>query len=61
MAQQVKALLASGGDTGDMSSIPGLRRSPEEEMQPTPGFLLGKSMDRRAGWFIVHGVAKCWT
>ena len=61
MAQQVKALLASGGDTGDMSSIPGLRRSPEEEMQPTPGFLLGKSMDRRAGWVIVHGVAKCWT
>ena len=48
MAHQVKTLPASGGDAGDRSSIPGLRRSPEEEMQPTPGFLLGKSHGQRS-------------
>ena len=29
--------------------------------QPTPVFLSGKSMERRALWATVHGVAKSWT
>ena len=32
MAQQVKNLPANAGDTGDVGSIPGSGRSPEEEM-----------------------------
>ena len=33
----------------------------EKQMQPTPVFLLGKSMDREAWQAIVHGVAKSRT
>ena len=48
------------GNAGDMSSIPGLGRSPGEG-QPTPGFLLGKPLDREAWWAALHRVAKSWT
>ena len=48
------------GNAGDMSLIPGLGRSPGEG-QPTPGFLLGKPLDREAWWATVHRVAKSWT
>ena len=56
---QVKKPPASVGDTG---SIPGLRRSPEEENgNPLQRSCLGHSVDRGAGWPAVHGVTKSWT
>ena len=49
-------------NTGDMGSIPGLGRSPEEgNGNPLQYSCLGKPMDRRAWWAIVHGVTKSWT
>ena len=47
-------------NAGDMSSIPGLGRLLGEG-QPTPVFLLGKSLDREAWWATVHRVAKSRT
>ena len=38
----VKNVSANAGDTRDAGSIPGLERSPGEEMQPTPVFLPGE-------------------
>ena len=35
-------------NAGDLGSIPGLGRSPEEEMAPTPVFLPGKSHGQRS-------------
>ena len=35
-------------NAGDLGSIPGLGRSPEEEMAPTPVFLPGKSHVQRS-------------
>ena len=49
MAQQVKNLPASAGDTGDAGSIPGSGRSPgEAEWQSVPVFLPG-NMDGEPG------------
>ena len=61
MAQQVKNLPASAGDTGDAGSIPGSGRSPgEAEWQPVPVFLPG-NMDGGAWRATVHRVKKSWT
>ena len=47
----------SAGNTGDLSSVPALGRSPGEgEGYPLQSSALEKSMDCR-----VHGVAKSWT
>ena len=47
----------SACNAGDLSSIPELGRSPEEEKgYPLQYFALENSMD-----CIVHGVAKSWT
>ena len=46
---------------GDMDSIPGLGRSPEENGNPLQDSSLGNPMNRRAWWAAVHGVAKTWT
>ena len=44
---------------GDLGLIPGLRRSPEEgNGNPFHHPCLGNSMDRRAWWATVHGIAK---
>ena len=55
----VKKLLENAGDLG---SIPGLGRSPEEgNGNPLQYFCLENSMDRGAWRATVHGVAKSWT
>ena len=52
----VKNLPASAGD---MSSIPGLGRSPGGgNGNPFQYFCLGYPMDRGAWWATVHGVSK---
>ena len=52
----VKNLLA---DVGDMASIPGSGRSPEEGNGNSLQYsCLGNPMDRGAWWATVHGVAK---
>ena len=49
-------------DTGDVGSIPGLRRSPREGIgYPLQYSCLENPMDRRAWWAAVHGVAKSRT
>ena len=40
----VKNLPANAGDTGDMGSIPGLGRFPEQEMTTYSGILAWKSL-----------------
>ena len=45
---------------GYAGAIPGSGRSLGEG-QPTPMFLLGKSLDREAWWATVHRVAKSQT
>ena len=46
-------------NAGDVSSIPGSRRSPGEgNGNPLHCSHLGNPMDRGAWWVIVHGVAK---
>ena len=49
-------------NAGDLGSIPGSGISPEEgngnSLQES---CLKNSMDRRAWWATVHGVAKSWT
>ena len=58
----VKNSPVNAGDTRDMGWIPGLRRCPEEGNDTLlKYFCLGNSMDRRAWWATVHGVAKSWT
>ena len=55
----VKNLPAYAGDRGDVDSIPGLGRSPEERSgYPLQYSCLGNSMDRVAWWATVHGVTK---
>ena len=62
VALVVKNLLANAGDIRDEDSIPGLGRSPEEEMSTHSSILTGRvSMDRGAWRAIVHRVAKSWT
>ena len=55
----VKNLLASAEDTGDVGSISGLRRSPGvgngNQLQYS---CLENSMDRRAWWSAIRGVAE---
>ena len=49
-------------NAGDMGSIPGLRRSPEEGNGNRLHYSCRDNpMDRRAWGAIVHGVAKSWT
>ena len=52
----------NAGTTGDLGSIPGLRRSlGEGNGNPLQHYCLGNPMDRGAWQAIVHGVAKTWT
>ena len=47
---------------GDMGSIPGLERSPEEgHGNPLQYSCLENPMDRGAWWATVHRVAECGT
>ena len=58
----VKDPFASAGDTRDMDLIPGLGRSPGEGYgNPLQYSCLGNTMDRRAWWATVPGVAKSQT
>ena len=58
----VKNLLANAGDAGDMVSIPGLGRFPEEgNGNPLQYSCLENSMNRGAWKAVVHGVAKSQT
>ena len=62
VTQVVKNPPASGGDTGDTGSIPGLGRSPGEgNGNPLQYSFLEKPMDRGAWWATVHEVAKSQT
>ena len=55
----VKNLPANAGDTGDVDSIPGSRRSPEGgKGNPLQDSCLENFMDRGAWWATVHGVPK---
>ena len=52
----------SAWNAGDPGLISGLRRSPgEENGYPVQYSCLENSMDRKAWWATVHGVAKSWT
>ena len=58
----VKNPPASAGDTRDVGSIPGLRRSSGEgNGYPLQYSCLGNPMDREAWWARVHRVTKNWT
>ena len=58
----VKNLPAKAGDLRDLCSIPGSGRSPEEwNDSPLQYSYLESSMDRRAWWATVHGIAKSQT
>ena len=58
----VKNLPANGGDTGDMSSIPGSGRSPGEgNGNPLLYSCLGHPRDRGAEQVTVHGASKSQT
>ena len=62
VAQMVKNLPANAGDAGDMSSVPGLDRSPREGNGNSLQYsCLGNPMDRGAWWANIHKVAKTWT
>ena len=53
---------ASACNAGDVGSIPGLGRSPGEgNGNPLQYSYLENSMDGRAWWATVHGVAKSQT
>ena len=53
---------ASAYNAGDLGSIPGSGRYPEEgNSYPLHHSFLENSMDRRPWWAIVHGVAKSQT
>ena len=57
VSQVVENPPASAGDTGDVSSIPGLGRSPGGgHDQPLQCSCLENPMDRGAWWATVHGV-----
>ena len=62
VALVVKYLPANVGDTGDVGSIPGSRRSPEEgHGNPLQCSCLENPMDRGAWRAAVHGVTKSQT
>ena len=54
-----KESTCNAGDTRDMSSVPGLGRSPEEgNDNPLQDSCLGNPMNRGAWWATVHGDAE---
>ena len=54
-----KEFACNAGDSGDMSSIPGLGRYPGGENGNPPQYSwLENSMDREAWWATIHGVVK---
>ena len=58
----VKNLPASAGDTGDLGSVPGLRRSSGGgDGNPFQYSCFGNPMDRGAWRAVVHRVAKSQT
>ena len=58
----VKNPPANAGDTRDMGSIPGLRRSPGEgNSNPLQYSFLENPMDRGAWWAVVLGVTESQT
>ena len=58
----VKNPSTNAGDTGDLSSIPGLGRSPGGGNGNTVQYsCLENPMERGAWWATVHGVAKSQT
>ena len=62
VALMVKNPPANAGDIRDMSSIPGLGRSPRGVYgNPLWYSCLENPMDRGAWWAIVHKVTKSWT
>ena len=62
MALVVKNLTANAGDVRDMSSIPGLGRSPGGgNDNPFQYSCLEEPMDRGASWATVHRVTKSQT
>ena len=61
VAQLVKKLPASSGDTADIGSVPGSGRSPGEgNGNPLQYSCLENSMDREAWLATVHGITKSW-
>ena len=61
VAQLVKKLPASSGDTTDIGSVPGSGRSPGEgNGNPLQYSCLENSMDRGAWLATVHGITKSW-
>ena len=62
MAQLVKKLPASAGETMDKSSVPGSERSPGEgNGNPLQSSCLENSIDRKGWWVTVHGLANSQT
>ena len=61
VAQLVKTLPASAGDTKDVDSIPGLGRSPGGANGNPLQYSCLENMDRGAWQATVHGVTKSWT
>lgn len=62
MAQQVKALLASGGDAGDKEFNPWVEKILRGGNAAHSRILAwGNPWTEELGGFIVQGVAKCWT
>ena len=58
----VKNVPANAGDAGDMSSVPGSRRSPGEgNDNPLQYSCLEDPMDTGAWQTTVHSVTKSWT
>ena len=56
-----KESACNAGDTGDLGSIPGLKRSPGGgHGNPSQHSCLENPMDRGAWWATVHGVVKSW-
>ena len=58
VAQRVKT---SACNAGDLGSIPGLGRSPEEGNGNPLQYSCLDPMDGEAWWATAHGVAKSWT
>jgi len=59
LVSQVKKLPANAGDTRDLSSTPGLGRTPGVEYgNPLHYSGLENSVDRGAWWATVHGITR---
>ena len=52
---------ANAGNTGEAGSIPGWKRSPEEEMATCSSFMPGKPHGQRRLVGYICGVTKNWT